>query len=403
MTAEGSTAVTSRSLGSYEPVPAPTFRTVLASPSAAQTCSAIRGSMGTPDEGRQRLIDTIRQDFGIDLHHYVEVSFEGFGRLVDAVGGVPLFFEAAVRDRNSGLFQDQLGCVTLNGQQALQFVRARHLEYMTPEGEWRYDRTGDLGRVTRQQIFIEEALGRTLGQVRSSPTEITHLIDIGIDTVGLDDQLGLSDIRDLAERFKSFDTSNLRTYALPFIERGDGATLAVDERNAEPILNVFRGLDPGEVSPANITVTVLNGSGQQDQANDVAGALQVIGFDVAGTGNAPGGLPIAHSQIHFRPGDDAAAQRLARHITGGADLVPDPNTAPGTVALWTGADLATIHDQPAPTDETTTTMAARGDDATTTTTAATTTSAPATTTTRPPASADAPGHAVGRPSPGASC
>src|SRR4029450_5019488 len=45
MTADGSTAVTSRSEGSYEPVPAPTFNTVRASPSAAPTCAAIRGSV----------------------------------------------------------------------------------------------------------------------------------------------------------------------------------------------------------------------------------------------------------------------------------------------------------------------------------------------------------------------
>jgi len=45
MTADGSTAVTSRSGGSWEPVPAPTFRIVRASPSAAQTCAAILGSV----------------------------------------------------------------------------------------------------------------------------------------------------------------------------------------------------------------------------------------------------------------------------------------------------------------------------------------------------------------------
>jgi hypothetical protein len=46
MTADGSTAVTSRSDGSYDPVPAPTLTTVRASPSAAQIRAAIRGSAG---------------------------------------------------------------------------------------------------------------------------------------------------------------------------------------------------------------------------------------------------------------------------------------------------------------------------------------------------------------------
>jgi LCP family protein required for cell wall assembly len=363
-------------------------------------------SMGTPDQGRQRLIDTIRENFSIEIHHYVEVSFDGFARLVDSVGGVPLFFDTAVRDEESGFFQQELGCQTLNGDQALKLVRSRHLQYMTPDG-WEFDGYADLGRITRQQIFMEEALKRTLAEVRSNPAKITELIDIGTDTVGLDSGLGISDIRDLADRFQDFSTSALRTYALPVVDRGDNATLAVDELNADPILNVFRGLDPGEMSPSVIEVTVLNGSGQQGQANDVAGALQSVGFQVVGTGNVPDGSVLPHTQVHFGPGGEAAGQRVLRHITGGADVVPDPSLSPGAVQVWTGQDFTTIHDQPTPLDQMTTTTAAGGDGAssTTTTTApsTTTTTAPTTTTTRPPENPDPAGHAVGRPPPGANC
>jgi polyisoprenyl-teichoic acid--peptidoglycan teichoic acid transferase len=367
-------------------------------------------SIGNADQGAQRLIDTIRQNFSIEIHHYVEVSFEGFSRLVDEVGGVPLFFDSAVRDRHSGFFMERLGCQTLNGQQALQLVRSRHLEYMTPDG-WEFDGYADLGRITRQQIFMEEALKRALSEVRSNPTKITQLIDIGLDTVKLDSGLGLGDIRSLANRFRSFETSALRTYSLPVVDRGDGATVGIDSLNAEPILNVFRGLDPGEISPALVDVTVLNGSGQQGQASDVAGALQTVGFNVVETGNVPTGAVLPHTQIHFRPGDEAAGQRVLRHITGGAEMVPDPNVAQGAVQVWTGSDFTTIHDQPTPVDEltTTTTAASAGSSttaaagATTTTTApTTTTTAPTTTTTRPPENPH-PGHAVGRPPAGANC
>jgi LCP family protein required for cell wall assembly len=364
-------------------------------------------AMGTPDEGRQRLIDTIRQNFQIELHHYVEVSFDGFARLVDAVGGVPMFFGQAVRDQESGLFQDRLGCVSLNGEQALQFVRARHLQYMTPDG-WEFDGTGDLGRVTRQQIFIEEALTRTVAEVRSNPLKVNQMIDIGVDTIGLDEGIGIGDMRDLAERFSDFDMSALQTYQMPFTERGDGATLAVNEREAEPILNVFRGLDPGEISPGLVSVMVLNGSGQQGQANDVAGALQAVGFDVVGTGNVPEGQPLPQTQVHHNPADAAAGQRLARHITGGVELVPDENLEAGSVELWTGADFTTIHDQPTPIDQMTTTTAAGGGaegggETTSTTAETTTTTAPATTTTLPPENPEPPGVAIGRPPPGSDC
>ena len=44
MTSDGSTARTQRSVGSYEPEPAPTFTTVRAGPSAVWIAAAIRGS-----------------------------------------------------------------------------------------------------------------------------------------------------------------------------------------------------------------------------------------------------------------------------------------------------------------------------------------------------------------------
>ena len=49
ITSEGSTAVTSRSVGSYGPVPAPTFTTVRASPSAARILAPMRGSSRRTD------------------------------------------------------------------------------------------------------------------------------------------------------------------------------------------------------------------------------------------------------------------------------------------------------------------------------------------------------------------
>ena len=55
------------------------------------------------DDGRQRLIDTIQQDFGIPINHYIEVDFKGFQGVVDAIGGVPMYFDEPMRDDNSGL------------------------------------------------------------------------------------------------------------------------------------------------------------------------------------------------------------------------------------------------------------------------------------------------------------
>jgi LCP family protein required for cell wall assembly len=363
---------------------------------------------GTPEEGRQVLIDTIRQNFAIEINHFIELKFEGFARLVDAVGGVPLFFETPVRDTHSGLVQNQTGCVSLDGEQALAFVRSRFFQQRTPNG-WEYDPTADLGRITRQQIFLREAVSRTVSAVKSNPLKITQLIDIGVDAVALDDQLGLGDIRDLADRFSDFSTDKLQTYSLPIVERGDGATVALDEQKAEPILNVFRGLDPGELSPGVIQVRVLNGTGKDGQANDVAGALEVIGFDVVEATDAP--TPHERTTIYHRPDEEALAVRVMRHVTGGAELVVSEDVPSGQVEFVTGNDLTTLHDQPTPLEQVTTTTEAPGgggednggqpaDDAPSSTT---TTEPPTTTTTLTPTTSTVIGDAVGAVPEGADC
>ena len=200
------------------------------------------------ENGEQALIDTINQNFGIPINHYVEVNFNGFKQLTDAIGGVNLFFPNAVRDDQTGLFVETLGCVNLNGEQALAFARSRHLEYRAPEG-WRSDLYADLSRVQRQQIFIRRALTKTLADVKSNPLRIQQLIDIGVGNVRLDGDMGVGDILDLANQFKSFSADKLETYPLPVLDDPTNRNrVIVDATKADPILNVFRGLDPGEVS-----------------------------------------------------------------------------------------------------------------------------------------------------------
>jgi polyisoprenyl-teichoic acid--peptidoglycan teichoic acid transferase len=302
--------------------------------------------------GRSTLVDTIRDNFNIEIHHYVEIDFVGFERLVDYVGGVPLWVGAAIKDTRSGLFVEELGCVTLDGDQALAYVRARQLQYMTDEGTWsRPDPSADLGRIERQQVFMRNALSKALADIRSNPARIPELVDIAVDNVAIDDRMSVRELLALSDRFRDFEPDSLLTYPLPIIERGDGATLALDRHEAEPILNIFRGLDPGEMAPGLVTITVLNGSGEPGQANDVAGAFQVIGFEIQPPGDSD--ERPERTVVYHRPGDEAYGLRVARHITGGADVLPrdDLGLGEAEVVVVTGSDLTTIHREPTPLDQ----------------------------------------------------
>jgi LCP family protein required for cell wall assembly len=67
----------------------------------------------------QRLIDTIKANFNVPVHHYAEVDFKGFQSLVDTVGGVKLYVAGPIRDRQTGLDIASTGCVLFHRDQAL--------------------------------------------------------------------------------------------------------------------------------------------------------------------------------------------------------------------------------------------------------------------------------------------
>lgn len=89
------------------------------------------------------LIRTV-QNLGIPINHYIEIDMNGFKNLVDAIGGIRLRFDYPVRDVRTGLDVPKAECITLDGVQARQYVRARYLEYFA-DGSWHHDGSSDGG------------------------------------------------------------------------------------------------------------------------------------------------------------------------------------------------------------------------------------------------------------------
>jgi LCP family protein required for cell wall assembly len=128
--------------------------------------NAVTGELGRINSTYQTspaaLIQTVQQSLGIPVHHYLEIGFPSFGSLVDAVGGITVDFEHPARDQMSGLFVEQTGPVTLNGEQALAYVRSRQFEELI-DGTWQGDPTADIGRTERQRDFLTTLLGEVGG------------------------------------------------------------------------------------------------------------------------------------------------------------------------------------------------------------------------------------------------
>ena len=88
--------------------------------------------------GPGQLVKTIEQNFGVPIHHYVLIDFDGFRAIVDALGGIDVRFPYPSRDFKSGLDIREAGCRHLNGGRALALARSRYFAYQL-DGVWHSD------------------------------------------------------------------------------------------------------------------------------------------------------------------------------------------------------------------------------------------------------------------------
>jgi polyisoprenyl-teichoic acid--peptidoglycan teichoic acid transferase len=357
--------------------------------------------------GAPLLIRTIDRNFGIDIHHYVQVDFAAFRGLVEAIDGVPIYFPYRARDREIGLDSRRAGCVTLDPVQALAFVRSRTYEQLI-DGEWELDLgLPDIDRIGRQQAFIRKALSRASERGARNPGTLDRLIDVGLDGITVDQELTAGDLFDLGRRFRSFDPENLETYSLDAAVTpdvvGDADILRLDEAAAAPIFDLFRepsrsaGAAGGDVDPASVHLRVLNGTGRPQEASDAGAALEAVGFGIDGYGDDPV-LGNDRTRVQYPPGRRAAADVVARWLEGGAEL-QQVEGATGIV-LVTGSDWNGVRDtpraasDPGPSGETATSAAGRTPDtstpsrSTTSTTSTPSRSTTSTTSTTNPAARD---------------
>ena len=311
--------------------------------------------------GAQRLVDTIKADFGIDINHYLEIDFASFKGVVDAVGGVPMYFDTALRDRTTGFYQTELGCQTLDGEQGLAFSRSRHLEYQNGKQKWVEDPSADLGRITRQQYFMRKVVDRANAKFGGLDLKaINDIVSSTSDQLKLDQKLSLGDLVSLAKTFKGFEGDQIRSHTLPVIDtttNGGARVLKLDTAGAEDVLNVFRGLPPGTVSPASVTLSVSNGSGTTNEATDVSTRLTQLGY----TASIGPDLPKAQARtvVRHAPGLDAQADQVARQLRSGAELQVDKGLtgAKVPIVLVTGTDFTGVHYQATPPTSSTSTTA----------------------------------------------
>ena len=205
------------------------------------------------------LAQTLFNTFGITVDHYLQIDFCAFKTIVDAVGGVSVPFKTPILDANVSLYVGA-GCHTFHGDEALAYVRSRHLKWVDADGGKHEDRAADFGRISRQQDFLRRMLQAALKKGLYNPSVARALIEtLQEDIVRDAGLLALDEVLSFAGVMRDIDPSDIRTYLVEStpLRVGDSAVQqpALKGKNMKAILAIFQGNAPLAGAPVQVFET----------------------------------------------------------------------------------------------------------------------------------------------------
>ncbi len=295
--------------------------------------------------GPAMLIETIEENFGIPVNHYVNVDFGGFQGLVDALGDVDVWFEEPARDWNTQTNQSQTGfqmlergCQPLDGETALSYVRSRYYQTLGADGIWVSEQASDLNRIRRQQEFLKQVTAKAIRSGARNPFVLDGLVDAVTEHVTLDQELSPALLLDLGKAFQQFDSTSLQAYSLPaeFGWVGSASVLFVHAEQSEPILELYRGARPTD--PRTVRVEVVHIAEQADAAAVLARSFLIRGFGTVQVARAP--LEHAGIEVRHGPNDRAVAEVVAGEIAQRVQMVQVGGLAPRSVVVAFGSEVS---------------------------------------------------------------
>jgi LCP family protein required for cell wall assembly len=314
-------------------------------------------------EGPQRLVDAIQEDFGIPIQHYVELNFDSFQDVVNALGGIKMYFPMPLYDAESSLNIPTPGCRTLNGFEALAVVRARHLQYKAANvktrnpRDWPQDPESDLSRIRRDHEFLRVLATAVSTRGLENPVTDNSLLSAIAPKLQVDNSFSLGDMLGTVLTFHGVNPNAAPQQTMPVIVDAQtyvagGYDYGSMELTSQPqdlqAVDTFVGVSANTdtmtrrplPAPKAITVSVLNGTGITGQAGSTGTAISALGFNVVGTGDTTPVGAISETTVTYRAGHQAAAERVAHNLSGSVVMGLGHTANGADVTVVTGTDFS---------------------------------------------------------------
>ncbi|MET8037720.1 LCP family protein [Streptomyces sp. NPDC005345] len=247
-------------------------------------------SLGQEDRNPGCTMDTVKAVTGISVDHFAMVDFNAVKTLTSAVGGVEVCLAKDVDDPDSHL-KLSAGKHTIEGEQALAFVRTRHS----------FGNQGDLDRIKVQQQFMASLMRKmSSSNTLTSPTKLIKLAEAATKALTVDTGIAKVDtLKDMALELKKVPPKNITFTTVPVIDNpADGVihkTVIVNPTTSQPVFDAIKNdvsftavkqkakkekaevaarLKGSRSSASDIRVDIYNGGAEAGSAQETLNWLQ---------------------------------------------------------------------------------------------------------------------------------
>ncbi|MFY9929950.1 MAG: LCP family protein, partial [Streptosporangiaceae bacterium] len=195
--------------------------------------------------GPKLLVQTVQNATGLPINHFMSIGFGGLVDVVNDIGGVNMCLKSPMKDPKAGL-NLKAGCQTLNGDQALGFVRTRAFS------------EGDLQREQDQRVLVKGILSKmTSTGTLANPFRIIPAANGAAAAIDIDQGTKLNQLVSVA-----FALRNPVTTTVPFGGFANTSAGSVVEWNTTAARQLFYDLGHDQALPKSL----ITGSSVQGTA-----------------------------------------------------------------------------------------------------------------------------------------
>ena len=267
--------------------------------------------------------ETVEKFLGVPVNYYVTLNPKGLIKLIDMMGGIKVYVDQDMYyvDNWGGLKIDlKQGWQKLNGTQAMGFLRFRH------------EALGDVGRVQRQQAFLQTVLRKlaTPGTIAKMP----WVMSIANENIKSD--LSLKDILYTLNFARGLRKDDINMSMVPgsfAVGRWGASIWAPDQDALKDIVNKYFSrkllakLEPRHIP--STAITIINNTDDPEAVRQMMKILYKKDYVIMNT-NMQKKPEITKTEIIAQKGDRSGAEKLGEllgindvRVSGTGDLTTD--------------------------------------------------------------------------------